>query len=217
MEKENAINFLLYSTMGVTLDSDRNQLVTAAIDRAYRDASSHVLSSSDKGTAKENASNQISDAIKEGLSGKTYDKWHKELCVELVETYSKVTADEDRPFTYGIAQKWVNMTMKYLCVIKSIFEACGQSGEASWEILDKSEAELHIPVDRLILKTASDMGIKLPKKDDGTPKPWSKYETYEEYGALQEALKGKLNGKSPLDWEGPIWIELSKKTKRNGV
>ena len=48
MKKETAINFLLYSYFGITLDSVPDKIVDAAINRAYRDASSHVLALTDK-------------------------------------------------------------------------------------------------------------------------------------------------------------------------
>lgn len=35
MEKKNALNFLLYSYFGVTSDSDENELLRAAANRAY--------------------------------------------------------------------------------------------------------------------------------------------------------------------------------------
>lgn len=44
MEKENAIDFLLYSYFAVTTDSEDEKLLYAAADRAYRDAASRVLS-----------------------------------------------------------------------------------------------------------------------------------------------------------------------------
>ena len=50
MENKNAINFLLYSYFGITLDSSADEVLCAAIDRAYRDASSHVLSIKDEDT-----------------------------------------------------------------------------------------------------------------------------------------------------------------------
>ena len=222
MTKENAINFLLYSMLGVTLDSNKDKLLEVAIKRAYQDASSHVLSISnkeEKETAKKAASDRIGRAIQEGLNGMTYDAWHEGLCTELVtKIYSKVNQDPDRSFTYGIAQKWVNMTMKYLCVIKNIFEEYGKPNIVKWDILDAHEKELHIPFDSFILEAASDIDVPLPRKDgtlgkySANTKPWSKFNTYEEYNALQSNLKDALD-EPPLEWEGPAWIRISERRK----
>ena len=43
MEYENALNFLLFSYFGITLRSSAEDIINAAISRAYRDSSSHVL------------------------------------------------------------------------------------------------------------------------------------------------------------------------------
>lgn len=121
MESKTAINFLLYSLAGVTLESDKKTIVERASKRAFRDVSSHVLSI--KETVKEElideGINTLRDSIKENLGDsekdEDYDKWHGKLCTELKNIYKNKTADE-RKFTYGIVKKWVNMTMKYLAV-----------------------------------------------------------------------------------------------------
>ena len=46
---------------------------------------------------------------------------------------------------------------------------------------------------------------------------WSKYENYEPYRELQSTLKKKLEDceeKNPLDWEGPVWIKVSRWRKK---
>lgn len=45
---KNAIDFLLFSYFGITLESKQIEILSAVIDRAYRDASSHVLSLKDE-------------------------------------------------------------------------------------------------------------------------------------------------------------------------
>ena len=64
MKEENAINFLIYSYFGITLDSESEEIKKAAVFRAYQDASSHVLSVSGTETTKENLKNDGLDKIK---------------------------------------------------------------------------------------------------------------------------------------------------------
>ena len=65
---ENALSFMLFSYFGTANMNDHAGVVNAAIDRAYRDAASHVLSfenEEDKLNAKKAAKNAaISDANK---------------------------------------------------------------------------------------------------------------------------------------------------------
>lgn len=198
-------------------------MLDASIKRAYQDASSHVLSipdESQKETVKQRASAKIKEAIERGLGEGTYDDWHQALCKELVNEYKNIPTAQNRSFTYGIAQKWVNMTMKYLCVIRTVFGLYGRSCEAEWEILVTHEKSLHVPFDSFILEAISDLEINLPKKDgtfgkfSAETKPWSKYGTYKEYKDLQDKLEGKWD-ESPLDWEGEAWIRVSERRKKS--
>lgn len=44
-----------------------------------------------------------------------FDKWHKELCGELIKLFSNYKRKNNTiGFTVGTAQKWINMTFKYL-------------------------------------------------------------------------------------------------------
>ena len=88
-----------------------------------------------------------------------YDKFHFELCEQIIEEYRKRDVAE---LTYGQAQKWVNMTMKYLSMIshssvKKCYEYC------------------HIPIDNYILQATS--------KTLSTT--WSRLEDYDEYLSFQ--------------------------------
>ena len=69
-----------------------------------------------------------------------FDKFHETLCDEIIKIYKRYNIE----FYYGQAQKWVNMTMKYLCVI----------GEKKYPWLKKVYSSLHVPIDRVILNQA---------------------------------------------------------------
>lgn len=96
MKKENAVNFLLFSYFGITLENSKDDIISAAINRAYRDAASHVLSLKDdskKDTEKgqtlyANASKLIKVFIEAVLPNETqneidYDNKHSILCTDL--------------------------------------------------------------------------------------------------------------------------------------
>lgn len=163
MKQENAINFLLYSYLGITLESEKSEILDAAISRAYRDASSHVLSvtnETNKHEEKDGKTMLLADAAKSFLqnrldelpSNSDYNDWFYTTCIGLKNVYKNAKKQNgNNSFSLGHAQKWVNMTMKYLCVIKSVFMKYDKE-ILLW--LDELENQLHIPVDSYILQAA---------------------------------------------------------------
>lgn len=230
MESKTAINFLLYSLAGVTLESDKKTIVERASKRAFRDASSHVLSIKEdmKEELIDEGITTLRDSIIEGLgdSGKdeNYDKWHGKLCTELKNIYKDKTADE-RKFTYGIAQKWVNMTMKYLTVFYCVFiqeNPVSDFCQFYRVIAERYEKYFHAPVDRNILKEVKKeiRGEKEYLKTKNSA--WSKWDADEEEwknekdiyhifeGELKELIKEK---ESLLEWEMTAWISAQETEK----
>ena len=241
MKPENAINFMLYSYFEITLDSGHDDIIDAAVRRAYRDASSHVLALDNKNknddTPKKECIKQIKSFISELSeikSSEDYTEKHGQLCKHLAEQYNGKTK-EGYEFTCGIAQKWINMTMKYLCVILSIFEKFRE--DSDWcakysNILRNCEPFFHIPIDSFILEFISQnpdkeqkfddaLHIQIPAKPDGKKSgyysdrslAWSKYKEYNKYKEVEEEIKEKITG-IPLDWEGPAWIKVSQKRNK---
>lgn len=118
-----------------------------------------------------------------------YDKWHENLCNEIVE----------ERYTYGQAQKWVNMTMKYLLILNY---------KPVETIIDK----LHIPLDSIIIEKALDPKHPLVKKDTlGKNFSWSRIIDYNHYMKIQEDLKSSLSNRIPILWEFNTWNESSGK------
>ncbi len=165
MRKEHAINFLLYNMLGVTVgdmcydknckDTDKDR-IKAAIIRAYSDATMQgayntqlnetLKEQSEK--AKKEAGTLLYDKIyeffKDGSKCDNYDEWHFDLCTKLKEKYMHENINF---FTYGNAQKWVNMTIKYLNLIDALSE-----GFIFHERLCKFQSKFHIPVDSYIIE-----------------------------------------------------------------
>lgn len=246
MTKENAINFLLYSMLGVTVgdpccvkdcettqDTDEDR-IRAAIIRAYSDATmegayntlfkgkwKELLKEPSK-AAKSNAGDLIRKEIdkffRNDSSLTDYDGWHDNLCKELKTTYEDVTDGKTPFFTYGNAQKWVNMTIKYLCLIDALSD-----GFIFHERLSQFQSKFHIPVDSYIIEAVlPEKKIPLPidekRRKQKTAlnyvKSWSTWDggKNSEYDCFQKEIKKTeaIQNSSPLDWENETWIKQSK-------
>ncbi len=99
-------------------------------------------------------------------------------------------------FSYGQAQKLVNMMLKYLY----IYSKCEASAK-----LDVFKPWFHCPVDRYVLKAA--LG-----KEDYNGTPWSKIRFYDEYKEIQKAIRVGINQrysgyatKTAFEWELCEW------------
>lgn len=238
MKKENAVNFLLFGYFGITLENSKDDIISAAINRAYRDAASHVLSLKDdfkKDTEKgqdlfakagELIKVFIKDVLNNGtqnkLNKKEYDEKHKNLCDTLISKYKGCT-NSGYEFSYGIAQKWVNMTMKYLGVILMIFSEYNNSHDFVKTYKDSFRAIehfLHVPIDGYILEYVSNKkysnveSIEIAKKENNNNLAWSKYEE-DDYQKLQISIKEMYINEPtfPLDWENEAWIKVAKSKK----
>ncbi len=111
-----------------------------------------------------------------------FDTLHKTACDNLILSFGGQT------FTVGQAQKWLNMTFKYLHLldypeVQRVYEYC------------------HIPIDRYMLDITN----------YSMSKPWSKLNDYSEYLEYQNWFRGKYPNDIPLDKEFYLWLEASKK------
>lgn len=183
-----AIDFLVYCYF-----KNEDSLTEAAIDRAYVDMASHTLHIKDskKWEYRCDASKKIERALKN--IDDDFDRWHKNLCADLMDTYG------EEQLTYGQAQKWVNMTTKYLYVLYQLFSEFGDESKNDIpEFFGKTDSveKLHIPLDSIILKEY------LP----GEKYTWSKM-TQKDYEECTKKLKDK--GKTLRD-EMTDWIKTAK-------
>lgn len=150
----------------------------------------------------------------------SFDKRHNEACIKICCKAAEFDVlalepdgnGEEKEFHYGQAQKWLNMTMKYMWLL------------GLWkDQFDSLISVVHIPVDRYIMeaiwKNDEEEKVPLPlckgKKRDSRRKlgddkviSWSKWEK-PEYVAFQKALR-QWCGEAPLEWEGKVWIEIAR-------
>lgn len=257
MKKETALNFMLYTLLEVTLndvDTDGKPVTPAAyiekaVRRAYRDAASHVLSIEKGEGVRKNPylRNKAVSVLVEKLKSiksnnkvASYDEWHKEVCKELTEQYAegKVAYKyENRKFSYGIAQKWVNMAVKYLTILYTVMSGAKNDNisvnEGFIKFYEENfigfEEKFQIPVDGYILegvwrledKKILDPVVAAGKKYNGNYDStkvisWSKWSEYEDqYMKFQKELRKVMDKEkeTPLDWENRTWIEVSKRRK----
>jgi len=224
--KKELYDFLMYSVFGIIdKEKDKNKKIKCA-RRAYRDLartikykySSSELEHAKKGSKEADFKAKRDSWIREMCielinsidmfekEKKEFDIWHKELCIKFVEP-----TEEDEVFcrgkefleegiTYGQAQKWLNMTLKYLWLM----DLLPTSISPEW---------LHVPVDSYILKKLKQEDsfkerddIKSDKYLDET---WSAFSNYDNYKELQERIRDMLQEELPIEWEGTAWIEIA--------
>lgn len=142
-----------------------------------------------------------------------FDKWHKAKCEEIInfmnnsidKSNTKILKKEN--FTIGQAQKWVNMTLKYLWLLNAL--PTGVKPEY-----------LHVPIDSYIIEIAYDNKNKfenaLELLEEKPKKSWSKLPEYKKYFKIQEAIRKAIktnttNETIPIKWESLAWIEVAEK------
>lgn len=272
MKNTNAINFLLYSYFGFEIedckekwDLDWNDfkeveksVLWKIIHKAYKDATQQgaynalVAANGREIDLKYKGAIKIKNGISKLLDAKSveeYDSEHNKICdykdEGLIALYKDIKV-KDKPtenaFTYGNAQKWINMTMKYLYVVNQICEEYYDKKDYSNEEYKESffvkiqkindvENQLHVPVDSYIIQAAwEEKTVKLPLKDERKGcrekdyknladyvKAWSKWDNEPKGNALGDYSAFQTSLKESIgnriDWECQKWIEVAKKRR----
>lgn len=161
----------------------------------------------------------LSKLLKKISSEDKFKKWHKSACISFVgincevkdleldqeenkiadpQNIRKLLCHTDRNleydgvFTYGQAQKLINMMLKYLYIFYKC-EGCNN--------LDILEKFAHVPIDRYVLKAVFG-------KEDYNGTPWSKITLYKVYKECKKEIddEAKASGyPSPFLWELANW------------
>ena len=198
IDEKDILEFFKYSYFGNLKDP-----IEAASNRAYRDMCRTlrfgVLPIDTKATTISNLIEAVNVIFKEEIpiinegsitSQEKFDSWHCKVCKNIKLLYNEKGIE----FTYGQAQKWVNMTIKYLYILND-------------HTFDNVFDFLHIPVDNYILDIANkNFEIDKPKK------PWSKWDE-EQYRNYQNEIKSKIKI-APLLWEFDNWLEVAKSNNK---
>ncbi len=200
---------------------------------------------------RDKVTNIISDRIAQSKEkSDDFDTWHKETCNMIIDYYGKTLDDgqlilvcrkgkersvKGTTLSVGQAQKWLNMTLKYLWLLDRLNLLEGDSSS----FVCKYQFCFHIPLDSYIIRYVKREPKSNKCKDfpeaNGLLKPysieglsgsqWSRIDDYERYLKYQKAIRDDLSsqGKLPIEWELEHWHkavayydELSNRTFAHG-
>ncbi len=239
------MNSMLYFCFGFTQEDTRDNIVKCIIAKAYNDATMQGAFNtliSDDGTMKDKAKAAHTEVLRfmeeillefenrNFSCADSFDFWHTETCAAIKEKYVEINDDVIDRFSYGNAQKLLNMTMKYLYMLGKVW--CGKNSDIE-PLLEKVlslEDLMHVPIDSFIIDAIwKETEIELPyrnnvnpdrkKKDYRIPSDyvigWSTWSKID-YQRIQKELQDYIRSidESPLVWEEKRWIESAKYRKK---
>lgn len=107
-------------------------------------------------------------------------------------------------FSYGQAQKWLNMTLKYMWLL-------GLWDTEFKKLKDeKGCLDLHVPVDSYIIQAASG-----ELKIESSNKPWSQWSKDADYVPFQREIAKKTSTYGGrIFWEKDAWIKYAEESKK---
>lgn len=260
VNEKGAVDFLLFSYFGIRAKDKKDEIIDAAINKAYKDATNQGAfnalfnkgSNTEIETAKSGATENLKNLIVDKVMKTSLENdkgWHKKICEEVLKKFPKDLKKEvknpdiikqrgKRVFSYGNAQKWVNMTLKNLYIISAILLKYSpvkweKEDKLKWKMLYNNAKHFHIPIDNYILQAVfeSDKSEQNPKRFDDESKSkisirrvnkttykiefeeadkytWSQIPTYEKYLKVQNVLL-YLFRKNLRDRENDQWIEIA--------
>ena len=169
-----------------------DDIISLAMTKAYRDLMRTIrgfANNPEHDTIIKNARLTLHASITSMLSSKIdsqaeFDALHETACHDLISSFC------EQIFTIGQAQKWINMTFKYLHLldypeVQNVYEYC------------------HIPIDSYMLSVTNYT----------MSKPWSKLNNYGEYLDYQNWFRKKYPNDIPLDKEFYLWLEEAKQQR----
>lgn len=150
-----------------------NDFENAGIKRAFLDFNRTLkIKDENRSTLRQSAENFILKQLKivteKAFSNqKEFDMFHKSSCEKLIDIWSELS--------FGQAQKWINMTLKYWLLL----------GEKRISGIEKNAKYFHIPIDSYVQKGMF---------NEKNPSAWSKIDKYETYFNYQEQHREKKTG-----------------------
>jgi len=172
---------------------------------------------------------RIAEELLNANDSEKFSEYHKQICEEITRVSKKYDLQNilTQGFHDGVAQKWLNMTLKYMLVLSEIANKDKSIGfDLRWdtERMVNIRKYLHVPVDTQVIEAASscfgiEVSRKHPTKDgkknskysESVSKPWSQWDYENDYEPFQKELRCKLQSlkdpkwKSVIDWELDTW------------
>lgn len=184
LTQQHAFDYLRYLYFGGNKD-----IYTAATHRAYLDfnrtmhafaihVKRHQVQSHAERMLETELRSMLSSAI---IDRKGFDEWHKNCCDKLIAAF------DDYKFYYGQAQKWINMSLKYLFVLDR-------------SVTNGRYQHFHVPIDNIILERIKN------KRPPGFSTAWSRISDYNEYIQFQNWFRNEFPG-IPMDNEFELWMK----------
>jgi hypothetical protein len=119
-----------------------------------------------------------------------FDEWHKEACERLQKLYHE---DGFQDFFVGQAQKWLNMSLKYVFAM----------GDERVPGFASIYPYAHIPIDNIFLQRVAKIpGSGIPELTEA----WSRLKDYQEYLEYQQACRNWFRDSAPLSAEFWLWM-----------
>ena len=172
----------------------------------------------------------IRDRFKE-MNG-SFETWHKDTCEKMMEIYKGELVlreggkrtDQQTNLTFGQAQKWLNMTLKYLWLLNRL----GMIKDSSIaDVITKHQSEFHVPLDSYILRyvakqdknkndefssqdNALDCSTDFERFWEAFGSAWSHIDDSDLYYQYQEELAKAIKKSTPLEWELEHWHKAVK-------
>jgi hypothetical protein len=176
-----------------------DEIIRRCIRRAYRDfnrtwAKGPTLED-ERTTARTAGEDVLAAALDElrnlNVDQRAFDAWHSRIRRALMGATQP--AVRGAGLTLGQAQKWVNMSVKYVV-----------GGRVMG--LERFERVAHVPIDRILLeelRQRPQFAAVLTHLPDGA---WSKLSNESAYEAFQVALRNLVAPSSPLSLEFSLWL-----------
>ena len=186
LTNQDIIKFWIRVYFGSGIEKD---IVLSAIDRAYRDFNRTMHGIATKNTdvtynmLRNLMKEIVNDILINDFNQDSFDIWHQESCEKLIKEFDKIV---NHQLHYGQAQKWINMTLKYLFAI----------GNEKINGIDRNYKYFHIPIDNIIQKK-----LNIEYNICNIPMKWSRINDYTIYMNYQIEVRSKLMGQIPMDVE----------------
>lgn len=194
--------FLVFAYFGIDLNDEYSDedIIRKCVERAYLDMC-RTLKTDDQEwiETKEKLSKDLVNALLNNKSiqdkiSKAYSVFFENDSEQLTESQISGLVDKNGDgicFYYGQAQKWINMSLKYMWLLGLID--------------DSQKAELEAPIDSYIIHKIN----HIPKNT-----AWSTL-TIKEYNSIKDEITTCATEYSTvIDWEFNAWIEQAKEEKR---